>query len=207
MVADRFCYGEVSVYARNNVLNTSSSSIIESFYPSREDYDRLFSAAQCAYMAEKLASNRPNDELFSLLYHTLSFIAYGEASPKDLELCFAAKYVKTAGYEPVLTRCTVCGKPVTAQHSARFSLPNGGTVCDECAGEGRTYSALALEAFRRMLLLDNTQLDRVRLPEEARRELDTLIYDYAEYVLEQPLKLRQRKGAPKKDTGNDTKRE
>ena len=88
-VKDAYCYGEFIVYEQNGIDCVSSSTIIEAFYPIREDYDKLFAAAQIVRMAEKLASNRPNDELFSMLYHALSFLAYGNAHPTDLVLCFA----------------------------------------------------------------------------------------------------------------------
>ena len=192
LVRDPYTYGEFVVYERNGLEYVSSSSIIESFYPIREDYSRLVAAAQCAFVADKLASNVRSDELFTLLYHALSFIAYGKAAPEDIMLCFAAKSLCIAGYEPVLTRCVNCGRAVTDQRSVSFSNRFGGSVCADCAGtsEGKAHSALALEALRRMIRLPQEEMDRVRLPETLRPELDGLIFDYAEYVLEQPIRLK-----------------
>ena len=189
-VSDAYCYGEFVVYERNGLENVSSSSVTEAFYPLREDYDKLVAAAQVARLAEKLASNCPNDELFSMLYHTLSFLAYGTAEPPDLVLCFAARFLRLAGYAPVLTSCSVCGKPVTAEKQIPFSFRSGGSLCSDCAADQPAYSALSLEAFRRMMRLEDKDMDKVRLPESARAELNKLIFDYAEYVTEQPLRLK-----------------
>lgn len=188
-VLDVYCYGEFVVYERNNMLNVSSSTLIEAFYPLREDYDRLLAAAQTVRLSEKLASNRPNDELFSLLYHCLSFLAFGSADPKDLVLCFLAKLLALSGYEPVLTRCVNCSAPVTNEKSIAFSNRLGGSLCVDCGGDEPRYSALALEAFRRMIRLKDQDMDKVRLPLQAREELEKLLFDYAEYVFEQPLRL------------------
>lgn len=190
MVRDAYSYGEFVVYERNGLLNVSSSSLIEAFYPIREDYDRLISAAQAAHIAEKLAANRPNDELFTLIYHALSFIAYGEGDSRDIVLCFLAKCLALSGYEPVLTRCANCSKPVTELKSICFSNRSGGSLCTDCDDGSEKYSALALEAVRRMLRLEDRDMGRVRLPDGARRELDKLLFAYAEYVLEQPVRLK-----------------
>ncbi|MBQ1685344.1 MAG: DNA repair protein RecO [Clostridia bacterium] len=192
-VKDAYCYGEFIVYERNGIDCVSSSTIIEAFYPIREDYDKLLAAAQIVRIAEKLASNRPNDELFSMLYHAFSFLAYGNAQPADLVLCFAAKFLALAGYAPVLTNCSCCGKPVTSEKQIPFSFKSGGSLCTDCASDQPTYSALALEAFRRMMRLEDKDMDKVRLPESARTELNKLIFDYAEYVLEQPIRLKNPK--------------
>lgn len=190
LVRDAYCYGEFVIYERNGIPYVSSSTIIESFYPLREDYDKLVAAAQAAHITEKLAMSKQGDELFSLLYHTFSFIAYGTAEPIDLLLCFTAKCLCFAGYEPMLIRCTACGASVTDLKSIPFSNKNGGALCEDCGRGEPRYSALALEALRRMIILKTTDMDKVRLPEKIRPELDKLIFDYAEYVLEQPIRLK-----------------
>ena len=49
-------------------------------------------------------------------------------------------------------------------------------------------SGLTLEAMRRMLLLQDTELDRVRLPAAVRRELFSLLEGYCAAVLERENK-------------------
>ena len=193
LVRDAYCYGEFVVYDRNGIKYVSSSSIIEAFYPMREDYSRLVAAAQAAYIAEKLASNHAGDELFSRLYHAFSFIAYGNADPADILLCYTAKCLCLAGYEPTLTSCVACRKHVTDQRSIAFSNLQGGSLCDDCDSGETHYPAIVLEALRRMIRLAPAQMDRVRLPEDVRGALDKLLFDYAEFVLEQPIRLKNSK--------------
>ena len=45
-------------------------------------------------------------------------------------------------------------------------------------------SALSLEAVRRMLLLSDQEMGKVRLPEQVRKELKHAINGYAEHALE-----------------------
>ena len=189
-VKDAYCCGEFVVYERNRMLYVSSSSLIEAFYPIREDYDRLTAAAQIARMAEKAASNEKNEPLFSLVYHSLSFLAYSKVEPVDLVLAFASKLIVVEGYEPLITRCSVCGRSVLSESSIRFSNSHGGSVCSECAGDEPTYSPSSMEAFRRMILLEPREMDRVRLTEAMRSELNKLLIDYIEFSFEQPVRLK-----------------
>ena len=64
-------------------------------------------------------------------------------------------------------------------------------LCDDCAkraGEQRDVSCLTLEAMRRMLLLEDKEMDRVRLPGNVRRELLTLLELYCAHVFERESK-------------------
>ena len=184
-------YGEFVIYGRGKIKYVSSAEVLEAFYPIREDYEKLLSAMQIMHTAEISAySAAGTAELFALCYHSLSFIAYGETVPKDIEICFTAKLLQASGYTPVLTKCVRCGKSLIRQHEVYFSRSQGGAMCDYCGSGCMKVSALALEALRRMLLLPLNDMGRVRLPENARKELDELIYSYAEYVFEQMIRLR-----------------
>lgn len=192
-VCEPCIYGEVVAYERGNMLYVSSATAIESFYPIREDYDKLVSVMQILHMTELLAYNRlPSEEIFALCYHSLSYIAYSEQMPIDIELCFAAKFLKLAGYTPVMTRCVLCGKDLRKQKELYFSKVQGGAMCDYCGAGCRCVSATTMEALRRMTILPLEDMRNVRLPEPVRKELFGIIYDYIEYVFEQSVLLRDR---------------
>ena len=187
------CYSEFVIYSRCGVDNISNATVIESFYPIREDYDKFESANQALYMTKLLAYIRqPWDDAFNLCYHTLSFLAYTDNNPIDLELCFAVKFLKLAGYEPTILNCVLCGRDLRKEREIRFSKVNGGAMCSYCGTGSRIVEPLTLEAMLRMQKLPLRDMNKVRLPERTRRELDTIIYEYAEYNLEQVVKIRGR---------------
>ena len=170
---------------RAGKLQLSTSQVIESFYPLRESYEKLVSASNAVKAAEHVSRNDiAHDGLFLLLYNTLSLICYGDNDPKDIELFFFAKLLRMQGLAPALTHCVKCGRDLRAQKEIRFSAPLGGAVCENCGGSFKKVSALSLEAFRRMMLLDNSEARKVVLPETVRDELSALIYNYAECVLD-----------------------
>ncbi|MCR5611092.1 MAG: DNA repair protein RecO [Clostridiales bacterium] len=185
----QFIYGEMEVTERAGKLQLSSAAVLESFYPIRESYEKLLSATRIAAASERVSEGAGAfDDLFLLLYHALSVIAYGDGVPKDTELCFIAKLLKLEGFAPALTYCLRCGRDLRGEKEVRFSNSLGGSVCERCGSAFVTVSTLSLEALRRMMLIDVQELRRVRLPDKVREELDRLIYNYAEYVFEFTMK-------------------
>ena len=190
IIANQFCYGELELYQRSGKFSLASAELLQSFYPIRESYEQLLSATRIVKMTERISEpETANEPLFLLVYNALSLIAYGDNDPADIELCFAAKLLKLAGYAPVLTYCVKCGKDLRSCKELRFSNALGGSLCDECGGPYVTVSALSLEALRRMLNLEVADMRKVRLPEAVRKELEPLIYGYAEYVFEVSFKM------------------
>ena len=82
-----------------------------------------FAAASSAMQLVHEASQEEekNEDLFYLLYYTLTFLAYGEAAPQDLFLCFLSKYLDVIGYRPVLTSCVQCGKDLRPEKEVFYS--------------------------------------------------------------------------------------
>ena len=188
-ISQQFAYGEMEVNERVGKLQLSSATVLESFYSIRESYEQLLAAARIASAAERVAEHDiRNDELFLLVYNTLSVVAYGENDPRDMELLFFSKLLRLCGYAPTLTYCLKCGKDLRDRKQVRFSNSLGGSVCESCGSAYKPVSALSLEAFRRMMLIDIAEIRRVRLPDAVRDELYPLIYNYAEYVFEFTVK-------------------
>lgn len=188
--SSQFCYGEMEVTERAGKLQLTSASLLQSFYPIRESYEQLVSATRAVKIVERLiVPDYVNEQLLLLLYNVLSVIAYGDNEPKDIELCFLAKLLKLAGYTPVMTSCVKCGKDLRGYKQLRFSAELGGALCENCAGKFMYTSARSMEALRRMIPIDLGDIRRVKLPEDVRRELEPLLYNYAEYVMDISIKM------------------
>lgn len=187
-VKDSFCCGEFVVYERNGIEYISSSSVIEAFYPIREDYDRFSAAAQIADIVKRAADISKNDEMFMLVYYAFSFLAYGKASHRDLFIGFIAKFIAIEGYEPIITYCVNCGKSVLNYKRIRFSNSLGGSLCDECSSNEADYAAESMEALRRIILLDSRELDRIRLSETMQTDLFKLLSEHMRYSIGQSIR-------------------
>lgn len=170
--AQPFVYGEFELFMNNERVTVNGCDVRETFYPLREDVDRFMTASVCTQLANSVIQRDSSDEpLFSLLYHTLSFLAYTESDPKDLLIAYLMHFLDHAGYRPSLTRCAVCRRDIRSDVILFYSAEAGGAVCAGCPHGGKPVSKLALEAMRRILLLGHEELKRVVLTDALRSEL------------------------------------
>ncbi|MBR0081174.1 MAG: DNA repair protein RecO [Clostridia bacterium] len=168
--AQPFVYGEYAVFLSGERGTVNAAEVKESFYALREDPDRFLAASMAARLTlSVIEPDAPNEPLFSLLYHTLSFLAYSPAEPMDLLAGFLIRFCDRIGYRPVLTQCAVCRRDVRRDAVLFFSAEAGGTVCVACPHGGKPVNRTALEAMRRMLLLSDAELNQIRMSEPLRR--------------------------------------
>ena len=182
--AQPFVYGEYQLFYHKNKYIIDQGEVLESFYPLREDVARFAAASLCAALClEGVQAEESSEEIFSLLYHTLSFLTYGENDPGDLTACFLVRFLSLAGFRPAITHCAVCGRDLREDPVIRFLPDRGGSVCMACSPVGRRIGKTALEAMRRMLLLDDDQLGRVKMKEPLRAEILSHLVPYAKLCL------------------------
>ena len=179
-----FTYGGYQLFSSKGKYVVDQGEVLESFYPLREDIGRFAAASLCASLClEAVQAEESSADVFSLLYHTLSFLTYGDSEPGDLAACFLVRFLSLAGFRPAITHCAVCGRDHREDPVIRFLPDRGGAVCAACSPVGRRISKTALEAMRRMLLLDDDQLGRVKLKEPLRAEVLSQLIPYAKLYL------------------------
>lgn len=191
--SELFVSGEFMLFLNREKYTLEACDVREPYYPLREDVERFSAGAyMLSLVNEGVAAEQPNEALLSLLLYALSFTAYSDCAPLDLALCFAVRCLYMLGYSPAVTRCAACGCDLRAERELHFSAAAGGALCSACARGFRTdampVSALSLEAVRRMLMLSDQEMGKVRLPERVREELKPVINGYAEHVLERRFK-------------------
>ncbi len=179
-----FVFGQFELYTGKERATVNACEVKETFYPIREDYARFSIGSVMLRLCHDAApENEPNPTLFSLLYHSLSFLAYGESEPLDLFCCFLVRYLNATGYRPAITTCAQCGRDIRADATVRFS-PRGGAVCAACSQQGEPVSKTALEGMRRMLVMEDADMDRVKLSENVRNEIIRCLSLYTKTSLE-----------------------
>ena len=185
-----FVFGEFQLFsAKGDQYLIDQCDMRESFYGIREDIQRLCAGTCMLSLAQTaIQPEEPNERLFSLLYYGLSFLCYGQASPLDLTLCFILRYLDAIGFCPAITQCASCAKDLRREKEMRFSPAAGGAVCQTCGFGALPVAPLTLEAMRRMLLLEDGQMQRVHLPEAVQQELLQALTAYCAHVLERDYK-------------------
>lgn len=184
-IAQPFVYGEFELFSSRDKFTVNQATATESFFPIREDIVRYAAASSMLQLVHEAAQEgEPNRPLFSLLYYALSFLSYGQIDPDDLMLCFLAKYLHVIGYQPAITVCAQCGRDIRADAHVYYAERTGGAVCAACRPGAREVSKTALEAVRRMLMLEDEQMIRVKLTDALRSELLNILPSQVEASLD-----------------------
>ena len=132
--AELFSYGEFVLYHGKGRAGVTSFSLIDSFYPLREDYDKLRYASYMLQLLEAQAiPGEQADKLFLLLIRSLKRICYLPLDPRAVTAAFVLMDAALSGYRPRLSHCVRCGKRLTEEEARLFDIEEGGLCCQDCA--------------------------------------------------------------------------
>lgn len=93
------------------------------------------------------------EEIFDLLLVT--FDAMHKHNPRLVAVSAICKILAFTGFSPRIDVCTTCGKEMKEIDKAYFSVVQGGTLCEDCAGTSEVdFSKGKRELMKNLLLLD-----------------------------------------------------
>jgi len=149
-----FTYGDYVIADGRQFLSLNQGSVIESFYPIRQDYDKLCYAQYILEICEKTIPDRtPCDELLLLVLKTLQHISRQNAPSLSVETdklsaaertdeagdvkisgqqavsVFLFRFFLFYGLAPEMNVCCLCGEGL--DHSATLFCDEG-MVCFNC---------------------------------------------------------------------------
>ena len=119
--SELFALGDYMVVESGGRMTVTSVRLIETFYPLRTDYTRLTCAVWLLGLAEAAAEpEQEQQELFMLLLHTLSRLAFSDQPWKPLLSGFLLHFSACQGFKPRLNHCVLCGKSLGEVGSASW---------------------------------------------------------------------------------------
>lgn len=135
--SELFCAGEYVLYQRGERMGVKSCQIQDSFYPLREDVERLTHGALYLELCEAVVQpGQESERLFLFLLRTLAHLSYGQDTPRHVSAVFLLGFSSLTGFRPQVKRCVRCGVPLPKQRERAALIPTtGGLVCARCAGE------------------------------------------------------------------------
>jgi len=151
--SEMFALGDFELYQKGAHLTVISANLIETFYPLRQDFDRLAVGTYLLGVAEGfIQPGVPAQELFMLLLHTLSRLTFSDQPWKPLVAGFLLHLSASEGFKPRLMHCVYCGKRLTETETTWFDHGEGGLVCRECHGLDHTPVSAAQARWMRLML-------------------------------------------------------
>ena len=151
--AQLFTYADFVLTKGQGFYSLAQAEIIESFYPLREDYDRLMTAHLVAEACDKtLWDSIESDDLLRLVLKSLSVLAKGKIPPLQAACVFLFRFLDVHGLRPQTDTCVVCDAPW--QQIGRAVISAEGLVCAE--HKPITYRPISASAIAAMqYILDN----------------------------------------------------
>lgn len=182
-----FALGEYVLYTGKGRAAVQSCHVTESFFPLRNDYERLKYATYLLSIAE--AAAQPGEravELFTLLARSLSRLAYGEKDPKAVTAAFLLHFSAVSGYRPRLSHCVHCGKRLEDEKIRLMDIENGGLVCGDCREKAVRTAAVTGAEVRWMRDVMEKGIDKTDLPPADAP--GPLLGAYVESRMEKPIR-------------------
>ena len=133
-----FALGDYMLIETGGRMVVTSVHLIETFYPLRSNYDRLVCGTYLLNLAEAAAEpEQEQQELFMLLLHTLSRLAFSDQEWRPLLSGFLLHFSACQGFKPRLNHCVLCGKSLAVEAPLFFDALEGGLVCRDCRRSGQ----------------------------------------------------------------------
>lgn len=128
-----FALGDYMLCESNGRTTVTSVHLIETFYALRENYERLTCGTYLLSLAEAVIEpEQERQELFMLLLHTLSRLAFSDQPWRPLLAGFLLHFAACEGFRPRLNHCVLCGGRMAEEGPFFFEPEEGGLCCAEC---------------------------------------------------------------------------
>ena len=147
--SEPFCFAEFIFSKKGELRTVIGASLIDSFYPVREDIYKYFCAGTVIEFIKRFYREEMDTaEAFLLVVSALKRIAYGDGNPKSALVTFLLSALKESGYGLHLNDCANCQKEIVGR--VYFDYRSGAFKCEKCFdGTGREISPQTLTALKK----------------------------------------------------------
>ncbi len=145
--SEPFCFAEFLFSVKQSRRTVIGASLIDSFYPVREDIVKYFCAGTVAeFIRRFIREEISSPDTFVLVIETLKEIAYSDENPKSTLVKFLLQALAQTGYGLSLHGCVRCGEKIGAR--VYFEYNSGGFTCEKCKSDyGREINSLTYSAL------------------------------------------------------------
>jgi len=177
-----FTHVDLLLYQGRELDIVTQAETITSFREIREDYSRFAAGEAILEAIDRVAQEHERSiRTFMLLLGGLRELAVGD-DPSALVDAFLLRLAALAGFRPHLSACASCGRP--GPHE-RFSISQGGLVCETCRTGGAVTLAEGTVPYLASLL--DTEWSPAAA-DPIRREGSGIVRAYVEYHFDRPLR-------------------
>lgn len=193
--AQLFAYSDLLLYEKNGFYTLQESILQEDFYDLRGDVTAFALGCYLCELASSISvGGEEGAEILRLLLNALYAAEKKLASPRVIKTAFEFRVAALIGYEPDLSGCPICGKPIEEMQDSMFELTDGYLFCRTCENPAEGFSkrqAVSLPCCKALLHILSVPVNKIflfRLEENALRELSALTEEYLMLRMDRKLK-------------------
>ncbi len=162
--SEPFCFAEFLFAKTGKNRTVTGATLIESFYPIREDLEKYFAGGTILEFCKKFLIEGICDKaLFSLVIQTLKDLAFSDVLPHQTLIKFLLSALSLSGYAINVNGCFSCQAPIKGR--VFFDYEYGGFFCEECRTDNcREVSFYTLSALNRLENGENLPKDQLVKP-------------------------------------------
>ncbi len=160
--SEPFCFAEFVLSSSSNKRTVIGATLIESFYPLRENLIKYYAGATILEFVLRFSKeNIVDKELFFTVIEGLKELAYSEKEPTFVLTKFLLQSLKETGYALNLNCCARCG--CEEFDRAFFDYNSGCFYCEDCFdGKGREINVETFRILKGVSLGELRQADFVK---------------------------------------------
>ena len=173
------------------LLFLSEAELENPFLSLRTIHERYVVAVLACELIIRFTSEQdPDPEIFSLLLWLLDAVNRG-APPLQIAALFHLRLLGATGYQPELSCCGSCNRPVNNSRAFALQPANGSLVCNRCnSNVQHSNFSLSLQTIKFLQTaqqLDIQRLERLQMPRQASRETLRTLYRYSQHLLQRDI--------------------
>ncbi len=175
-----FSYNDYYLYKGRNFYYINQGDIIDSFYPIRENIQRMMYGSYLLELVDlSIMEEEENEKLFLLLAKGLKVLSKLDRDYYKFILSYELKYISYLGYKPFLEGCAVCGRKKNSNF--KFSINQGGIICPSCSTIEPYCENMDISMYKAMRTLLYTPLDKlssIKIPKDTTFKLHEIMVKY-----------------------------
>lgn len=175
LFAEKFAYSKMRIYVGRGVPVVDEAELTESFYPLREDIEKLSLADYFCEVALSVPFGGGDENLLRLLLNSFWMLCFTQTNPVIIKTVFELKFSQQEGFAPSEFDCR-CGKK-----AEKWSFSQG-FLCSDCAeGDGVYVPSVVVNAVKNVLCHNGKGAYRIDLDEKSLFFLSEITEKYLEY--------------------------
>lgn len=175
-VSSRLTYGLFHIYYKEGKLSILNS--VDVYNPLLNIRNSIINISFATYLSELvhqvLNQSLKKDEIYNLFIS--SILKINELyDPLVITNILELKLLKYLGVEPILDRCSVCGK---STNIVTISADKNGLLCNKCRFNEKLVDLKVIKYLRMYYYLDISKISKIEMDSKIKNEIDDFLTDY-----------------------------